>query len=116
MTTLVMRERTGGHGGEELVDAFDAQAFAIAATAAAPNTRRAYATAYRAFAAFLRARYGQASRDTITVAAVAAWRDELAAQGLAPSSIAQRVSAVRRLAATLGADARAAGALHARAA
>jgi site-specific recombinase XerD len=105
MTTLVMRERTGGHGGEELVDAFDAQAFAIAATAAAPNTRRAYATAYRAFAAFLRARYGQASRDTITVAAVAAWRDELAAQGLAPSSIAQRVSAVRRLAATLGADA-----------
>jgi integrase/recombinase XerD len=39
------------------------------------------------------------------VAAVAAWRDELAAQGLAPSSIAQRVSAVRRLAATLGADA-----------
>ncbi|MDX6720252.1 MAG: integrase/recombinase XerD [Solirubrobacteraceae bacterium] len=40
-----------------------------------------------------------------TVAAVAAWRDELAAQGLAPGSIAQRVSAVRRLAATLGADA-----------
>ena len=41
---------------------------------------------------------------TITVAAVAAWRDELTAQGLAPSSVAQRVSAVRRLAATLGAD------------
>jgi integrase/recombinase XerD len=105
MTTLVARERASGHGGGELVDAFDAQALAIAATAAAPNTRRAYATAYRAFAAFLRSRYGEASRETITVAAVAAWRDELAAQGLAPSSIAQRVSAVRRLAATLGADA-----------
>ncbi|MDX6683707.1 MAG: integrase/recombinase XerD [Solirubrobacteraceae bacterium] len=105
MTTLVAPGRASRRGGGELVDAFDAQALAIAATAAAPNTRRAYATAYRAFAAFLRARYGEASRETITVAAVAAWRDELAAQGLAPSSIAQRVSAVRRLAATLGADA-----------
>ena len=44
-------------------------------------TRGAYATAYRAFAAFLRVRYGEASRETITIAAVAAWRDELAAQG-----------------------------------
>jgi integrase/recombinase XerD len=106
MTTLVAPGRASERrGGGELVDDFDAQALAIAATAAAPNTRRAYATAYRAFATFLRARYGEASRETITVAAVAAWRDELAAQGLAPSSIAQRVSAVRRLAATLGADA-----------
>ena len=40
----------------------------------------------------------------MTIASVAAWRDELTAQGLAPSSITQRVSAVRRLAATLGAD------------
>ncbi|MEA2192539.1 MAG: integrase/recombinase XerD [Solirubrobacteraceae bacterium] len=103
-TTLVSRGRA--HGGEslELVDDFDEQALAIATMAAAPNTRRAYATAYRAFAAFLRARYGEASRETITIGAVAAWRDELTAQGLAPSSVAQRVSAVRRLAATLGAD------------
>jgi site-specific recombinase XerD len=89
----------------ELVDAFDERALAIAASCAAANTRRAYATAYRAFAEFLRARYGIASRETFTLAAVAAWRDELAAQGLAPSSVAQRVSAVRRLAAAIGADA-----------
>jgi hypothetical protein len=35
----------GGWG--ELVDAFEQRAMAIAASAAAPNTRRAYATAYR---------------------------------------------------------------------
>jgi integrase/recombinase XerD len=98
------RARETTRGGGELVDAFDEQALAIAATAAAPNTRRAYATAYCAFAGFLRARYGEASKDTVTIASVAAWRDELAAQGLAPSSVAQRVSAVRRLAASLGAD------------
>jgi len=80
-------------GDVELVDAFDERALAIAASCAAPNTRRAYATAYRAFACFLRDRYGVASRETFTLAAVAAWRDELAAQGLAPSSVAQRVSA-----------------------
>jgi site-specific recombinase XerD len=77
---------------------------AIAACAATPNTRRAYATAYRAFAGFLRARYGEASIQTFTVAAVAAWRDHLQAHGLAPSSVAQRVSAVRGLAAAVGAD------------
>ena len=36
--------------------------------------------------------------------AVAAWRDELTAQGLSASTVAQRVSAVRRLAAAIGAD------------
>ena len=91
-------------GEGSLVDDFDERALAIAGMAASPNTRRAYATAYRAFAGFLRARYGEASKDTVTIASVAAWRDELAAQGLAPSSVTQRVSAVRRLAATLGAD------------
>jgi len=88
----------------ELVDAFCERALAIAGSAAAPNTRRSYATAYRAFAAFLSARYGEASMRTFTVAAVTVWRDELAAQGLAASTVAQRVSAVRRLAAALGAD------------
>jgi hypothetical protein len=44
-------------GGElELIDAFEKRALAIAASAAAPNTRRAYASAYRMFAAFLRDR------------------------------------------------------------
>ena len=103
MSTLAaLREREPGGG--VLVDAFDARALAIAGMAASPNTRRAYATAYRAFAAFLRARYGEASKETITIASVAAWRDELAARGLAPSSVTQRVSAFRRLAAALGAD------------
>jgi integrase len=104
MTTLVVHRRASEGGGGQLVDAFDAQALAIAATAAAPNTRRAYATAYCAFGVVLRACYGEASSAVITVGAVAAWCDELTAQGLAPSSVAQRVSAVRRLAAMLGAD------------
>ena len=101
-TELAIPERVGCGG--ELVDAFQQQVMAIAASAAAPNTRRAYATAYRAFAGFLRARDGEASVQTFTVAAVAAWRDHLHAEGLAPSSVAQRVSAVRRLAAAVGAD------------
>jgi integrase/recombinase XerD len=102
VTELALRERVGGGG--HLVDAFQERAMAIAASAAAPNTRRAYATAYRAFAGFLRAHYGDASVETFTVATVAAWRDQLQAQGLAPSSVAQRVSAVRRLAAAIGVD------------
>ena len=73
-----------------LVDDFDEQALAIAGMAASPNTRRAYASAYRAFADFLRARYGEASTETVTIASVAAWRDDLAARGLAPSSVTQR--------------------------
>jgi integrase/recombinase XerD len=102
--TAVVAIREPGGGGGVLVDDFDERALTIAGMAASPNTRRAYATAYRAFAGFLRARYGEASKDTVTIASVSAWRDELAARGLAPSSVMQRVSAVRRLAATLGAD------------
>ncbi len=71
-----------------LVGAFDEQALATAGMAASPNTRRAGATAYRVFAEVLRVRYGEASGGKVTIASVAAWR----------------VSAVRRLAATLGAD------------
>jgi len=104
VTDVALPGARGGGGEVELVDAFAQRALAIAASAAAPNTRRAYATAYRAFAAFLRDRYGEASVQTVTVATVAAWRDELAAQGLAASTVAQRVSAVRRLAAAVGAD------------
>ena len=102
--TAVVATREPGRGGGVLVDDFDERALAIAGMAASPNTRRAYATAYRAFAGFLRARYGEASKDMVTITSVAAWRDELTARGLAPSSITQRVSAVRRLAAALGAD------------
>jgi site-specific recombinase XerD len=101
VTTLTVRDCVGGGG--ELVDDFEQRVLAIAA-AAAPNTRRAYATAYRAFIAFLRARYGEASPETVTISAVAAWRDQLAAQGLAPSTIALRVSAVRGLAVAIGGD------------
>jgi integrase/recombinase XerD len=102
VTALALSTRVGGGG--ELVDAFEQRAMAIAASAAAPNTRRAYAAAYRVFAGFLRAHYGEACVETFTVTAVAAWRDQLHAQGLAASSVAQRVSAVRRLAAAIGAD------------
>jgi len=104
LTKLALPARVGGGGELELVDAFEARALAVAASAAAPNTRRAYANAYRAFAGFLRAHYGIASIETFTLAAVAAWRDHLTSQGLAPSSVAQRVSAVRRLAVAIGAD------------
>jgi len=104
VTDVALRERVGSGGELELVDAFKERALAIAASSAAPNTRRAYAIAYRAFARFLHERYGDASRQTFTVSAVAGWRDELTAHGLAASTVAQRVSAVRRLAAALGAD------------
>ena len=105
MSTVALRDDVAaGGGGVELVDAFEEHVLAIAASAAASNTRRSYATAYRAFAMFLRAHYGVASVETFTLAAVAGWRDELTAQGLAPTSVAQRVSAVRRLAAAIGAD------------
>jgi integrase/recombinase XerD len=46
----------------------------------------------------------EACVESVMVAAVAAWRDQLQAAGLAPSSVAQRVCAVRRLAAAVGAD------------
>jgi len=104
VTELELPARAGSRGGAELVEVFEERALAIAASAAAPNTRRAYATSYRAFAVYLRSRYGEASLQTFTLTAVAGWRDELTAQGLAPSSVAQRVSAVRRLAAQIGAD------------
>lgn len=104
MTELALRDEAADARAAELVDTFEEQALAVASSAPAANTRRAYATAYQAFAGYLRDRYGTASVHTFTLAAVAGWRDELAAQGLAPSTVAQRVSAVRRLAAAIGAD------------
>jgi site-specific recombinase XerD len=102
VSQLALRERV--QDGGEPVDDLEARALDIAAAAVAPNTRRAYATAYRAFVAFLRDRYGEASAQTLTLAAVTAWRDELHAQGLAASTVALRVSAVRGLATAVGAD------------
>lgn len=101
MTDLAVRDRVGDGGDLALVDAFTDRALAIAASAATPDTRPAYTTAYRAFAAFLYDRYGDASIKTFTVAVVAGWRDELTAQGLSASTVAQRVSAVRRMAAAI---------------
>jgi hypothetical protein len=95
-TGLELPARVGSRG--DLVDAFEQRALAIAASAAAPNSRRAYATAYRAFAGFLRARYGEASIETFTLAAVAAWRDHLHAQGLGAWVSSRRADdAVRRV-------------------
>jgi integrase/recombinase XerD len=102
VSQLALREPV--QDGGEPVDDLEARALDIAAAAAAPNTRRAYASAYRAFTRFLRERYGEASAQTLTLAAVTAWRHDLQAQGLAASTVAQRVSAVRSLATALGAD------------
>ena len=104
MSDVALRDRAGGGGELELVDAFTERALAIAASAAAPNTRRAYALPTALSPRFLHERYGEATAQTFTVAAVAGWRDELTAQGLAASTVAQRISAVRRLAAAVGAD------------
>jgi hypothetical protein len=52
VSDVALRAGVGGGAELELVDAFVERAVAIATSAAAPNTRRAYATAYRAFALF----------------------------------------------------------------
>lgn len=87
-------------------DALLPAAFAVAHRQAAPNTRRAYASAYRAFAAFLLARHpGRPARlEDFTAAAVVAFRDALERDGQASSTIAVRLSALRKAAAELGAD------------
>jgi hypothetical protein len=54
------RPRARGGGGA-LSEDLEARAPAVAVAAAAPNTRRAYATAYRAFTPFLRDRCDDAS-------------------------------------------------------
>ena len=103
MTDVALRDRAGGGENSSSLTRSPSARWQ-SRSAAAPNTRRAYAIAYRAFAAFLRARYGETSVQTLTVAAVTAWRHELTVQGLSASTVAQRVSAVRRLAAAIGAD------------
>jgi hypothetical protein len=113
MSTVALREHQGGGG--VLLDDFDERAVAIAGMAASPNTRRAYATAYRAFADFLRAHDGEASKDTVTITSVAAWRDELTGPG--PRAKLRHAARQRRPAARCDAGnrpARPAGAVYPR--
>jgi integrase/recombinase XerD len=80
-------------------------ALEIARRERAPNTRRAYAAAYRALDRFLAQRHGRPGRrQDLTAVAVRAWRDQLEDDQVAASTIAVRLSAVRKLAAALDAD------------
>jgi site-specific recombinase XerD len=86
-------------------DALVPLALEIAARERAPNTRRAYAAAYRALDRFLAQRQGRpARRQDLTAVAVRAWRDQLEDDEVAATTIAARLSAVRKLAAALDAD------------
>ncbi|WP_196189478.1 tyrosine-type recombinase/integrase [Conexibacter sp. W3-3-2] len=94
--------RTGGGG--DLLQA----ALGVAAEQAAPNTRRAYAAAYRQLADFAAARAGG---QPVTAAAVdrdlvVAFRDDLARRGLSSSTLSSRMAAIRRLADALELDPR----------
>ena len=86
-------------------DALIPVALEIARRERAPNTRRAYAAAYRALDAFLAQRHGRpARRQDLTALTVCAWRDQLEDDQVAATTIAARLSAVRKLAAALDAD------------
>jgi hypothetical protein len=101
VSELALRERA--EGGAELVDAFEERALAIAASAARrtpggptrPPTARSRGSCAPAMARrpFRRSRGGGCRLAR-----------QLIPQGLAASSVAQRVCAVRRLAAAVGAD------------
>jgi site-specific recombinase XerC len=112
-TTPTSRSPTGGTlaaaepaRGEVLdPDALLPVALEIARRERAPNTRRAYAAAYRALDRFLAQRHGPpARRQDLTAVAVRAWRDQLEDDEVAATTIAARLSAVRKLAAALAAD------------
>ena len=77
------------------------QASEVAARQRAANTRRAYASTYRAFAAFL----GPGARlEDLTAEAVRRYRDELERSARSRATIARQLSALRGLADELGAD------------
>jgi len=63
--------------------------------------RRTYAAVYRAFAAFLGP---QATAEGLTPEAVRAYRDRLERAGRSPATVAKHLSALRDLAAAVGAD------------
>jgi len=73
----------------------------VARQQAAPLTRDAYAGVYRAFCAFVGAGAGA---DALTPTTVRAYRDQLEQHGRSPATIAKHLSALRALAAALGAE------------
>ena len=76
----------------------------FAALPASANTRRSYRTACDAFLAFLAMRHGGQLPERFEAREVAAWRDRLVDSGAAPATVAQRLTAVRRLADHAGLD------------
>jgi site-specific recombinase XerD len=84
------------------VDGLGARAAEVAARQRSPQTRRTYAAVYRSLLAFL----GEhAAVEDLTPEAVRAYRDALERAGRTPATIAKHLSAIRGLAAAVGADA-----------
>jgi len=73
----------------------------VAARQRAATTRRTYAGVYRGFCAWLGPRVGV---NAVTAEAVRRYRDALERAGRSPATIAKQLSALRVLAAELGAD------------
>jgi site-specific recombinase XerD len=74
----------------------------VAARQRSPQTRRTYAAVYRSLLGFL----GEhATVENLTPAAVRAYRDALEHANRTPATIAKHLSAIRGLAAAVGADA-----------
>jgi site-specific recombinase XerD len=88
----------------EVVDAsgLGARAAELAARQRSPQTRRTYAAVYRSLLAFL----GEhATVEDLTPEAARAYRDALECADRTPATIAKHLSAIRGLAAAVGADA-----------
>jgi integrase len=88
----------------DVVDAhgLGARAAEVAARQRSPQTRRTYASVYRSLLAFL----GEhATVDDLTPDAVRTYRDALEHADRTPATIAKHLSAIRGLAAAIGADA-----------
>jgi len=93
----------------------EVRAAEVASRQRATTTRRTYASVYRGFCSWLAAetappgaglhREVQEGRSEVTAVAVRAYRDELERVGRSPATIAKQLSALRVLAAELGADA-----------
>lgn len=89
-------------GVEVLDDGLLAARAALAAGCPpSPATRRTYASVYKTFCAWLGP---EAGVDELDARAVQAWRDRLEAAGAAPATVAKQLSALRYLAAAVGAD------------
>jgi len=112
-TTAMAAPAGGAHLAPPAIPAgerVDPQALAtlageVAHRQAAPNTRRAYAAAYRQLAAMLTLQLGRPPRrEDLTAEAVRRYRDHLEQAGRDPTTIANRLSAFRQLAAAVRAD------------